>query len=348
MRLATYTLREITPLYLLGVAAFVLLIVTDLLVILSGFLIRQRVPLDQVALLLLYRFPQTVGYALPLATPFAVLVAFGRMAKDSELKAARALGISPRSFLAAVIFFGLTVSGLTLLNDDIVRPSATAAYERTLTRVLYDVTPSEVQLNRSFAMPDGTVFYAGRITPIPPERTTARLSGLMVERDGEVVLAREGVWDSEAGTWTLHDADRITAEGRAEPAGRPVYEFSTLVELRAPPPAQVSSAELRRRIASAEAVGAPTRELRFVLHRRFADPISALAFAVVAGIFGLRVGNRAVGLSLTVVVILAFYVLWTLSGSFFSAQLLGPAVAAWAPNLLFAGLALGAAARALR
>jgi len=348
MRLATYTLREITLLYLLGVAAFVLLIVTDLLIVLSGFLIRHRVPVEEVALLLLYRFPQTVGYALPLATPFAVLVAFGRMAKDSELKAARALGVSPRSLLGAVVLFGGAVFALTLLNDDVFRPAATAAYERTLSRVLFDATPSEVQLNRSFAMADGTVFYAGRITPVPPERTTARLSGVMVERGGEVVLAREGVWDSSAATWTLHEATLITADGRVAPAGRRVYEFSTLVEPRAPPPAQVTSAELRRRIAAAEMVGAPTRELRFVLHRRFADPISAFTFAVVAGIFGLRVTNRAVGVSLTVVVILAFYVLWTVSTGFFTAHLLGPEVAAWAPNLLFAGVAAGAAAWSLR
>src|SRR5690606_9543365 len=99
-RLPRALLRETAGLYPLGVAAICLLLSVDLLSVLARFLVEQGATLADVLSLLLYRLPWFLHLALPVAVVFAVLLAAGRMAKDSELNAAYALGVPPAATLA--------------------------------------------------------------------------------------------------------------------------------------------------------------------------------------------------------------------------------------------------------
>ena len=96
-RLASTLLRETAGLYLLGVATICLLQSVDLLSVLARFLVQNQASLADTGRLLLYKVPWFLHLGLPVAVVFAVLLACGRMAKDSELKAAYASGVSPAS-----------------------------------------------------------------------------------------------------------------------------------------------------------------------------------------------------------------------------------------------------------
>ena len=91
-RLPRALLRETAGLYPLGVGAICLLLSIDQLSVLARFLIEQGASVTDVLLLLLYRLPWFMHLALPVGVVFAVLLTGGRMAKDSELKAAYSLG----------------------------------------------------------------------------------------------------------------------------------------------------------------------------------------------------------------------------------------------------------------
>src|SRR5690606_15654554 len=102
-RLARALLKETTGLYLIGVATICLLLSVDMLSVLARFLVQQGATLAQTGMLLLYKLPWFLHLALPIAVVFAVLLACGRMAKDSELKAAYSLGVTPGSLLWPLI-----------------------------------------------------------------------------------------------------------------------------------------------------------------------------------------------------------------------------------------------------
>ena len=106
----------------LGVAAFCLLLSIDTLTVWAEYLIQQNVSLLDVGRLMLYRIPFFLHISLPVAAVFAVLLATGRLAKDSELKAAYSLGVPPFSLLGPLLLFGLIVSALAVINNGYLEP----------------------------------------------------------------------------------------------------------------------------------------------------------------------------------------------------------------------------------
>ena len=101
--LRRYLLAEVLLPYLLGVLLFVGLITTDLLSSLSGVLLARGTPWSEIAWLVVYRLPYTLGVALPLGLVFAILVGLARLVRDSELKAAYAGGVPPLSLLPPLL-----------------------------------------------------------------------------------------------------------------------------------------------------------------------------------------------------------------------------------------------------
>src|SRR5690606_26302069 len=123
-RLALTLLRETAGLYLLGVAAICLLQSVDMLSVLARFLVQNEATLADTGRLLLYKVPWFLHLGLPVAVVFAVLLACGRMAKDSELKAAYAAGIAPRTLFWPLVAFGLAVGLVSLLNNGFLEARA--------------------------------------------------------------------------------------------------------------------------------------------------------------------------------------------------------------------------------
>ena len=345
-RLALTLLRETAGLYLLGVAAICLLQSVDMLSVLARFLVQNEATLADTGRLLLYKVPWFLHLGLPVAVVFAVLLACGRMAKDSELKAAYAAGIAPRTLFWPLVAFGLAVGLVSLLNNGFLEARAEAAYQAKVDAFLYVRPPSELQVNVAYAH-QGGVYYASRMRAVPEDPTRARLSGvLVVEPDGTVLSALDGEWDSQERVWRLFAAERTAEGGRPSGVGAVTVPFA----LEATPaqtlarPAELPLDELAARLRTVAAAGGDTRELRYDLHRRLADAFSAPIFAAFAAAIALRVRGREAGFAWTIVLMVLFWATWVLSGDLFASGALGPEVAAWlTPAAAAAGATLVAA-----
>ncbi|HZW29000.1 MAG TPA: LptF/LptG family permease, partial [Trueperaceae bacterium] len=188
-RLALTLLRETAGLYLLGVAAICLLQSVDMLSVLARFLVQNEATLADTGRLLLYKVPWFLHLGLPVAVVFAVLLACGRMAKDSELKAAYSSGVAPASLFWPLIAFGFLVGLLSLVNNGFLEPRGEAAYQAKVDEFLYVRPPSELQVNVAYAYEDG-IYFASRMRTGPEDLERAQLSGvLVVSPDGEVTTA---------------------------------------------------------------------------------------------------------------------------------------------------------------
>ncbi len=73
-------------------------------------------------------------------------------------------------------------------------------------------------------------------------------------------------------------------------------------------------------------------------YRKFSVPLFALIMAMIAVPFGFLVGNRGAmaGIGVSIVIALAYLALGTLFEKLGEVNLLLPAMAAWAPDLIFA------------
>ncbi len=350
-RFSTYLLRETSGLYLLGVAAFCLLLSVDTLTVWAGYLIEQNASVFTVLKLMLYQLPFFLHLSLPIAAVFAVLLATGRLAKDSELKAAYASGIAPLALLGPLLLFGLLVSAVAVLNNGYLEPRGEIA-QGVLEASFYNARPSaETQRDVSFSQPGG-IFHAARIRADAFDRTRAELTGaLVLGSDGTVWSARYGVWDSVAKTWRLEEVEVLPSEG-AVPRQRPAVTLPFDLEADAGESLRAADnltlSELYSRIGKARGAGQNIGGDLFDFHRRLADASSALIFVLIAGALGLTLRGRAAGFGWTIVLLVCFFALWTLSESFFEQGVLSPVVAAWFTSAVVGAVGAGLALVRLR
>lgn len=346
-RLPRALLRETAGLYPLGVAAICLLLSIDQLSVLARFLIEQGATVNDALLLLLYRLPWFLHLSLPVAVVFAVLLAGGRMAKDSELKAAYALGVPPRTLLTPLVAFGLFVGALGLFNNGFLEPLGEEAYQKRIDAFLYARPPAELQLNAAYRI-GNDIYYAARVRTVEGQPDMANLEGVLIVReDGTIAASPTGTWDSATRVWLLSRTE-LTRPGEqpvaAESTTHPFLLESTPADtlVRA---AQLPLDRLIERMNAVRAAGGDLRELQFNLHRRLADALSASIFALFAGSIALRVRGRAAGFAWTIVLLVGFWATWVLAGNLFDTGAVQPVLAAW---LTPAVAALGGALLAWR
>jgi lipopolysaccharide export LptBFGC system permease protein LptF len=352
-KLGAYLLWETIPLYLFGVAAFCLLISIDYLSVMARFLLDSNASLAAVGLLLLYKVPWFLHLSLPIAGVFAVLLATGRLARDSELKAAYALGVPPAALLWPLAGFGLVISGLALLNNGYLEPLAERRYSELVDSFYYTRPRAEAQVNVAFSLPDGSIYHAAEIRSNPDEPDSASLRGVfLLLPDGTTVTAPGGTWLSSERVWLLEDAQRAPPAGQGDPvlAGSLRFPFafsgdpaSTLTRQTL-----LTLGELQERIRNVRAAGGQLRELDYELQRRVADAFSAACFVLVASLLGLGVRSRSAAFAWTIGLLVVFWALWILSASLFDNGVLPAAGAAWLTPLLVTGLGTLLAAWRLR
>ena len=87
-----YLLRETVGPLTLGLLVFTFLALLQELFQLAELIIERDVEIRVVLQLLAYTLPQIIVLTIPMAFLFAILLAIGRMAADSELVAMRASG----------------------------------------------------------------------------------------------------------------------------------------------------------------------------------------------------------------------------------------------------------------
>jgi lipopolysaccharide export system permease protein len=331
-RLSRYLLGETTWLYVFGVLAFCLLLSVDRMVSWASFFINNKAPASKVGGIMLSSLPEFLYLAMPAAIAFAVLLATGRLAKDSELKAAYSNGVAPFRLLGAMLVFGGIVSGLALLNSSYLLPRSEQNKDRLIEEIFTTLPPSETQRDVAYRTIDNGIFYAGRIQrPAGMAREQAELNGVLVrQEDGTTITAAMGLWDSSKKTWTLTNPQIVSSDGAAKTQNELALAFDVRnPESQLKDEKYLTLTDLWQRVRAQREIGGGTRDALYTFHKRIADGLSALVFAFIACVLGLELHGRSAGFGWTIVLILVFWVLWTLSQNLFKEGVLTPVMAAY-------------------
>lgn len=339
-RLGWYLLREFLPLFVVGVLIMLVLLTLNLFAVYLAIFLNNRASLGLISQLLLDQIPQFLSLLLAPSLAFCILVGLGRVARDSELKAVFASGVRPVVLLLPIVLFGLIVTGISWVNENIWRPNADAHFLKTYYAILH-TEPPRVQALKSFVNQQGELFHTGSLAPREVNPDLADLNGVMVVTQTGIYTATKGLWDSSAKTWELYNVffkPNTLSDGFQEiPEVRHVFAFTPPIEADLRPSDQVSTAELvsraantNRSLSSAEAYDAS-----FKLQRRFADPLASMLMALVGGAIGLMISNRAWGFAATIALMAAYWSLWQIGFNLSSTQAIAAPVAAWLANAVF-------------
>ncbi len=338
-----YLIGEVLPLYAAGLTALLILLLGSFL-LLEGVLteaISRGVGPGLVAEFLLFSIPSAAARGLPLALLFAALLGVTRLSQDSEIKAAVLLGVSPQQFLTPMLVLGLFVAAVTFVNNELVAPWSYDRAQETLSDILVQSPEIVVEEGSFFTDALGRSVYVGGLGADGRVEDVTVIQPSGSQGVSEVIRAEQGVLDQQAGVWRLENIrllryrdGRVVLDAPAETATLPVRGLSA--SSGTPPElTRLRLSSLMSRLRGTTPQDAPAEWT--ALHRKFAEPAAAVAFALFALAIGLYSFRRNFGLGLVSVLFLTFiyYATWSVSNLLGAQGAIPALVAGWSPVALY-------------
>jgi len=358
-----YIVREMVAPTSLGLLIFTFILLIDQIPRLLAILVARSADLWTIARVFLNLLPSILAVTVPMAFLLGVLLAFGRLASDSEIVALRAVGVSPLRLLGPVLMLSAASFLVTLYINAVALPAANQAH-RELVFSLVVTKARTVVKPRPFTddlLPGHMMLYVSDIDASSGEWRNLLVHDTRIAGQPRLILAHTGqlVIDKAHRRVRLELADGtehsfVTANPREYRQSR----FSTLGfdlpfdELFPKFPLskgdrEMTLPELAAEIDKRQKQGQSLKEWgRFAVewHKKFAIPTACFVFGLLG--LGLSLGSkkeaRSAAFALSIGVIFIYYVLIRLGEQAGDTGVLSPFISMWGANLV-----LGAAAIAL-
>lgn len=329
----------------------------------GDLLMGVNVPPGMVFELALSLLPNVLVFTLPMGMLTGILIGFSRMGSDSELVAMRSAGTGTWQLLWPVLLLGALLTVASLYVNLEVSPDAARSLRRVGTRAALYKLDSPVE-PRSFNV-IGARDERHTETPVyiiyvrDGDRERGQWGRVFLHtqtKDGStrIVTARSGRIDSAGEQSELVLSDVVlntlpkTADwGKGEYATERLEQWRIVLEtgrkklldsLRQDEteakPNEMGWSALSAFAASKS--GIEGREASTLLHKRLVLSLSPLLFAFLGTALGMRVrkGGRGIGVLLSIVVMLAYYLLLLAGEQMARAGTIEPFLGAWLSSIL--------------
>ena len=342
-----YLLREFARIFMLAVAAFVLIyLVADFLEKVDDFM-EVGIPWTHAALFFVYSIPTIIFYITPVSVLVGVLVSVGLLARNSEIVALKAGGYSLANLSLPLFGASLVISLGLFTMSEVIMPFYRLPGQRHLVR--RDRGPASggrpVPGKASWFRTNDGIFHIGRY-----DVRGGSIEGVSIYRFAENFILRERIEAAGAersgNDWELRDGIVKTFTPRGEVA---VKSFKARPEAVPEIPDDLSEVEraseeltiaaLRRYIQRMEQGGYDTLRYRVDLQLKFAFPFICTIMALIGlpiAFWKEKGGGIALGVAAGVLLSFLYLVLLGLCRSLGYAALLPPVVAAWFPGAFYA------------
>jgi len=338
-----YLFFELVPPFFLGIAGFILIMITDLLFTYTDLIINKGVPLLIILRLLVFKLPAIMVLTFPVSMVFATSMALSRMSKDNEIVALRTSGISLLRVSLPVIFIAVLVSFMSYFTNEYLVPWSNHISENIIRQMILRQPPPEIKENVFFRDSSNRYFYVRKV-----DSKNNSLVDIMIYELGEgrlprVITAKSAKYDGR--TWGLLDG---VIHRYDDATGKMSYEanfsemrvlvdenISTFADQKSS--YEMNSRELSMLVNMLKDSGVDTKALLTDLYMKISVPVTCLVFAILGIPFSLPAvrSGRSFGLVFCVALIFSFYVVASVFRSFGHGGILDPAVAAWLPNIFF-------------
>lgn len=346
--LRRYVYREIATPFFFALLIFTGILLTVRILKLVELVVNRGIPSQQVLKIFFYIIPTFLELTVPMSFLLAILWGIGRFSVDRELIAFRSCGLSFRQLAKPVIHLTALVLFGTFLLTLYVRPWSNAA----LRQLFYEVTKTrataglkEKTFNDEF---EGFVVYAEEIEPPGTFLQHVMIADSRNPQQKNTIFARGGLViineDQQLLTLrlqngTIHSASN--ANKNYQTTHFLIYDLTlnlatALGEGNKPTrtPQEMSVAELRATISQQLQEHTPATIALAEFHRRLSLPFSCIVFALIALPLSTRTTwtRRSHGFALSLAIIIAYYLIFTVGDTLGKKGTLVPVVALWLPN----------------
>jgi len=303
-----------------------------------------------------YRVPWIFSQVLPMSCLMACLLTFGIMSRFNEVTAAKASGTSIYRLAIPVLIVTFAISVLGYVNYDYLMPFSNRKAMQ-LKDTIQGRSPRSYRAgDRRWVFGEGGRLYTFRSyvpapAPVLPSAGAGTFEGFSIyeldptsfqmrSRTSAKSAAREG------GRWVLHDGwtrefrsdgeffERFAVRTADYPEGPDYFikEWKT--------PEQMNFTELRKLVGNLARRGYATQELTVDLYGKTSYPLVPLTLVIIALPFCFRIGKKGslYGVGIAIVLAATYFLTFSATSALGSAGVMPAFLAAWAPNILFAGV----------
>lgn len=356
-----YILKELLGPFFFGLGAFTILFFSvETLIGVARMISEADVPFELVLEYLASRLPQVLIFTFPMATLMACLLTFGRLSGEGELTALRASGISflRIAFPALVFFFCLSLFSFWM-NDNVVPQQMKRAYDILIGSQKENIIQKTI-LTAPRTLDNGQeqIVYAHRFNIEEQSMQGVYIHYFWEYMRQREIYAEKARWNGKV--WELHKMRTVEYDRNQEP----LYEASAergwtgLDPSESPPsPEELNSRELRHeemtraqlkdtlnklKLENNPQLSKNIHRYRVMYHQKAALPWVSFIFATFAIPLGVRPhrSSKSMGLGLSLVFILVYYILMTIGMVFGEAGTLDARLGAWLPNIIFGSTGL--------
>ncbi|QXE90636.1 LPS export ABC transporter permease LptF [Geomonas subterranea] len=340
-----YIFNEIPPPFFVGMVTFTFVLLMGRFLKLAEMVVEKGVPFGDVLRMVSYLLPSFWLFTIPMALLLSILLAFGRLSGDSEVTAMKSCGISLYGLLPPPLLFSVLATLGCLWVTIYAVPWGNSSFKKLMLDIAQSsagVSIKEKVFNNAF--PDMVIYADGldakgqsmvgvivhdERNPKAPTTIFAATGALFSDpasRSMEFQLKNGSIHRSEegAGYRMVQFQEYILRVALADSTPKEPRKTSemSISELRHPPPGTPAKDVLARRLE---------------LHSRLALPFSCIVFTFVGVPLGIqnRRSGKASGFSLSIAVILCYYVALSGFGALGEKSVLPPFLSGWGPNLIF-------------
>jgi len=348
-----YVFRSFISYFALVLAGFVVVFDAFTLFDLLADISKNHVPTSVVLSYLGYLVPLLVYQLTPLAALVAVLVTLGVMAKNNEVVAFKASGVSLYRLNLPLLLTGLLLAFGMFAMDNAYLPYANRTQDALRNQIKGRPAQTYFHPAHQWIFGQGSKLFNYNVFDSDHDL----FGGLSVfELNPKTfqlrrrIFADRAMWEPKLGVWILEngwvrdfDGERIT---RYLP-----FEVLSVAEITEPPSYfrrevrqydQMNWSQLRTYIAGLRQAGFDTSRLTVQWHMKFAFPMIAAIIIFLSAPFGFLVGTRGAigGLALAVAISVIYWSMARLFEAMGAVGQLPPLLAGWSPDAIF--LFLGA------
>jgi len=346
--LDTYILSRFLTYFLLLLASFVSLTLIFNFFDLMLDMVRNKIPLSKMFTYLFFLTPELIYRTLPVSVLVAVLVALGVLAKQNEITAFKACGVSLYRLALPIVLSSTVLAGGLFAFDHYYVPGANRKQEALRAEIKGQPTQTYRTAREHWIMGRGSRIYYYRYFDA---QASMMDDASIFELDPKTfamvrqISADRARWSPALKAWVFENGwySDFTGGGERRYNAFQVTTFPELTEppdyfLKEPPKdEQMNFRELDSYIRDLQQSGFDTMKLQTEFYRKFSVPLFALIMAMIAAPFGFMVGSRGAmtGIGVAIVIAIAYWAVSSVFDKAGGAGQLPPAMAAWSPDVIF-------------
>lgn len=357
-----YVVRGVLPPTGIGFLLFTFILLLDTISQLTKILVSRGADMATVLRAFVYLLPSIFSVTIPMAFLLGVLLAFGRMASDSEIVALRASGVSPSRLLRPVSALAALACAITFYTVAVALPTANQAYRELLFNLLVSKARTGIVprvFNDELLPSRDLVIYISDVRAETGEWRDVFIHDGRKPQKPAVILARTGHFDIDRTRRTVEISLQNGVVHAFDSVNPAAYERLQFQSRNIPLPfdqlypaiplskgdREMRISELREKVATLKAQGKGPKDTNpwaVEIHKKFAIPAACFVFGFLG--LGLSLGSkkeaRSAAFGLSIAVIFVYYVFIRLGEQAGDTGLIHPFLAMWGANFVLGAVAL--------